>query len=156
MAEAALKIEEPLREIAQMRRFEIADLTTHGPWLLKRFAIMFPGMSEQNIAGYLRGLIYGNEHIFWYQPHAVALAEFIHAPGLKMTRLVQERFVWCENKDDKDQLENAADFYIHMKRWAKSKDAERMIVCENSDVPKPLIEARLGRLFDTKITFARL
>lgn len=154
MAEAALQLEE--RPIAQVRRFEISDLTTHGPWLMKRLSLAFPNMTDQNIAGYLRGLIYNNEHVFWYQPHAVALAEFVHAPGLRMTRLVQERFVWCENKDDKEQVENAADFYIHMKQWAKAKDAERIIVCENSDVPKALIEARLGRLFDTKVTHARV
>lgn len=154
MVEAVLSIEE--RPIAQMRRFEIADLTTHGPWLMKRLSAALPDMSEQQIAGYLRGLIYSNEHLFWYQPDAVALAEFVHAPGLYLTRVVQERFVWCKNKDSKEQLENAADFYIHMRQWAKSKEAVRIIVCENSDVPKSMIEARLGRLFDTKIMHARI
>ena len=154
MSEAALKIE--IREPAAVRRFELADLSQHGPWLLKRFASMFPEINEQRIAGYLRGLIYDNEHMFLYQDHAVALAQLVHSPGIKMVKIVQERFVWVEDREDKEQLEMAADFYNHMKVWAKRQDAERIIVCENTDVPKSLIEARLGRLFDTKVSHARV
>jgi hypothetical protein len=69
---------------------------------------------------------------------------------------VQERFVWVEDRTDKDQLENAADFYSHMHLWGKRQDVERIIVCEDTDVPKAMIEARLGRLFDAKITHARM
>ena len=157
MAELLLK--EPIEEIhekAFVRRFDIADLSTHGAWLMKRFAAKFSEMREQAIAGYLRGLIYDNEHTFLYQEHAVALAQFVHSPGIKPVRLVQERFVWVEDKTDKDQLEFAADFYDHIRQWAKGKDAERIIVCEDTDVPKSLIEARLGRVYDTKVSHARV
>ena len=153
MAEAALKIE--IREPAPVRRFEMADLSRHGPWLMKRFAAKFPDMSEQQIGGYLRGLISANMIQFLYQDHAVALAEVAYSPGIKQTMVVQERFVWVEDRNDKEQIESAADFYCQMKTWAKGMGAERIIVCEDSDVPKPLIEARLGRLLDTKITHAR-
>ena len=155
MAEAALKIEE-VHEPAFVRRFELADLSEHGPWLMKRFTVIFPELTEQWIAGYLRGVLYSNEHMFLYQDHAVALAQLVHSPGIKTVKIVQERFVFVENKDDKEQLECAADFYSHMKAWAKRQDAERIIVCENTDVPKTLIEQRLGRLFDTKISHARV
>jgi hypothetical protein len=154
MAEAALKIE--IREPAFIRRFEVADLSRHGPWLLKRFAAKFPDMNEQQIGGYLRGLTTANESLFLYQENAVMLAEVMYSPGIKRTMFVQERFVWVENRTDKDQLECAADFYDSMKAWAKGLGAERIIVCEDTDVPKTLIEARLGRLFDTKISHARV
>jgi hypothetical protein len=154
MTEAALKIE--AHEMAFVRRFELADLSQHGPWLMKRFAAKLPDVPEQRVAGYLRGLIYDNEHMFLYQDNAVALAQIIHTPGIKSGKIVQERFVWVENREDKQQLEFAADFYNHMKQWAKRQDAERIIVCEDTDVPKSLIEARLGRLFDTKISHARV
>ena len=144
------------REPAFVRRFELADLSRHGPWLMKRFALAFPEVPERTIAGYLRGLIESAEYMFLYQDHAVALAQLIHLPGFKVTSVVQERFVWVEDKNSKDQLEAAADMYDHMHEFAKRRAAERMFVCENTDVPKPLIEQRLGRLFDTKVTHARV
>jgi hypothetical protein len=154
MAEAALKTE--IREPAVVRRFEVADLSQHGPWLMKRFAMKFPDLTEQQIGGYLRGLTTANASMFLYQDHAVALAEVIYSSGIKRAMIVQERFVWVEDRTDKDQLDDAADFYGQMQTWAKSMGAERIIVCEDSDVPKTLIEARLGRLFDTKISYARV
>ena len=155
MAEAALKIEE-VHEPAFVRRFELADLSRHGPWLMKRFAAKLPDVQEQRIAGYLRGLVFDNEHMFLYQDHAVALAQMIHSPGIKTVKIVQERFVWVEDREDKQQLEFAADFYTHMKAWAKRMDAERIYVCEDTDVPKSLIEARVGRVFDAKISHVRV
>jgi len=155
MAEAALKIEE-VHDPAFVRRFELADLSEHGPWLMQRFAAKLPDVPEQRIAGYLRNMVFDNEHMFLYQPHALALAQIIHSPGLKTVRIVQERFVWVENREDKQQLEMAADFYAHMKAWAKRMDAERIYVCEDTDVPKSLIEQRLGRVFETKISHVRV
>ena len=154
MAEAALKQE--FHEFAFVRRFELADLSKHGPWLLKRFAAKLSEIPEQQIAGYLRGTLYDNEHCFLYQDHAVALAQLVHSPGIKTIKVVQERFVWVEDPQDKAQLAAAADFYEHFKLWGRRMGAERIIACEDTDVPKTLIEARLGRLFDTKVSHARL
>ncbi len=158
MSEVASKIEtiEEVRAPALVRRFESPDLSKHGPWLLKRFAAIFPELPERLVGAYLSGLIYDNEHAFFYQDHAVALAQLVHSPGIKSVKVVQERFVWVEDRTNKDQLENAADFYSHIKLWGTRQSAERIIVCESSDVPKNLIEARLGRLFDTKVTHARV
>lgn len=154
MAEPALKIEP--RDPVPVRRFEVADLSRHGPWLMKRFATKFPDLDERQIGGYLRGLTAANGSMFLYQDNAVALAEVVFSAGIKRVMMVQERFVWVEDRTDKDQLEDAADLYDHMKTWAKGLGAERIIVCEDSDVPKTLIEQRLGRLFDTKISHARV
>lgn len=154
MAEAALKIE--IREPATVRRFEVADLSRHGPWLLKRFANKFPDLAEQQIGGYLRGLTTANASMFVCTDNAVALAEVTYSSGIKQSMIVQERFVWIEDRNDKDQVEDAACLYDHIKSWAKGLGAERIIVCEDTDVPKAMIEARLGRLFDTKISYARL
>ena len=153
---AAIETVEEVRQPALVRRFEPADLSKHGPWLLKRFAMVFPDLPEKYVAGYLSGLIFDNEHAFFYQDHAVALAQLVHSPGIKTVKVVQERFVWVEDIKNKDQLENAAGFYAHIKLWGVRQGAERIIVCENSDVPKPLIEQWLGRLFDTKVTHARV
>lgn len=154
MAEAAVKVEP--RELVFVRRFEIADLTTHGPWLMKRFTQKRPDLQEQQIAGWLRGRIYDNEHLFLYQDNAVAMAQLVHSPGLKMVKVVQEHFVWVRNREDKTQLDHAADFYDHMKVWAQRLSAERIIVCEDTDVPKSLIQQRLGRVYDTTVSHARV
>lgn len=154
MSEVASNVE--TREPVAIRRFEPADLSSHGPWLLKRLGIIFPDMTEKFFAGYLSRLVFDNEHSFLYQSHAVALFQVTHSPGIKTTKVVQERFVWVEDPKDKEQLEAAADFYTHVKLWATRQSAERIIVMENSDVPKALVELRLGRLFDTKISYARL
>lgn len=141
---------------AIVRRFSTADLSQHGGWILRRLQLQFPDVAERFIAGWLSGLIDNNENLFLYQPHAVGLAQIVSMPGLRPGKMVQERFVWVEDKANKDQVELAADFYDSFLQWGKSQAAERMIVCENTDVPKTMIEARLGRLFNTTIVHARL
>lgn len=148
--------EEKVRVPVPVRRFEMADLTQHGPWLMKRFVSKFPDTNERYMAGYLSRLLYDNEHLFLYQPHAVALAQLVLSPGIRPVKIVQERFVWVEDRNDKQQLEDAADFYSEMKLWGKRQSAERIFACEDTDVPKPLIVARLGRLFDATVSHARI
>lgn len=154
------KIEEKQVEIsrirAPIRRFAPADLSQHGPWILRRLMQMFPEADEHWLAGWLRGNIYDNAHLFLYQPHAVCLAQVIMLPSIKPTRVVQERFVWVEDKNDKDQLDAAADFYEDMGLWALNQRIDRLFVCENTDVPKEKIEKRIGRIFNTTISHVRL
>lgn len=146
----------PLHVPADIRRFGIADLSTHGGWILKRLMPKFPDVPERFIGGWLSGLIADNEHLFLYQKHAVALAQVISTPGLRPGKMIQERFVWVEDKSDKEQVESAADFYNNFAEWGRGQRAERIVCCEDTDVSKSLIEARIGRLFDTKISHARL
>ena len=87
----------------------------------------FPDLSEQAIGGYLRGLVASNTVQFLYQDHAVALAEIVYSSGIKRAMIVQERFVWVEDRTDKEQLENAADLYCQMQTWARGLGAERII-----------------------------
>ena len=154
MTEAVLKIDRPAP--VTVRRFSTADLSEHGGWILKRLQLQFPDMPERFIGGWLSSLISNNENLFLYQPHAVALAQIVSTPSLRPGKMVQERFVWIEDKTDKDQIELAADFYDSILQWGKAQGAERIIVCENSDVPKTKIEERLGRLFNTTIVHARI
>jgi hypothetical protein len=148
--------EEKVHVPAPVRRFEMADLSQHGPWLMKRFIAKFPDADERYMAGYLSGLVYDNSHMFLYQPHAAALAQIVLSPGIKPVKIIQERFVWVEDRNSKEQLEAAADFYSEMKLWGKRQSAERIFACEDTDVPKPLIVARLGRLFDATVSHARI
>ena len=155
MSETAPK-EVELHIPAPTRRFELADLSRHGPWLMKRFAQKLPDIHERFVAGYLSRLVYDNEHFFRYQDHAVALFQLIHSPGIKTVKIVQERFVWVEDKEDKNQIKNAAEFYYEFLKWAKSQSAEVIIVEENTDCPHDMIKEKLGRIFSRAQQFARV
>ena len=143
-------------EPAFVRRMEVGDLTKHGPWLMERLTALAPHLTAQNAAGWIRGFIYSNEHLFLYQDHAVALVQAVPGYGLTSMLVVQERFVWVEDKEDKAQLKAAADFYLHIYDWAKLKGAEQMICMESSDVPQQMIEERVGRLFKFETRYARI
>src|SRR6266436_8828372 len=96
---------EALRERAAIRRFSTADLSQHGHWIMERLTQMLPGVDEHWLAGWLRGMIYDNGHLFLYQEHAVCLAQVVMLPSIKPTKVVQERFVWIEDKNSKAQQE---------------------------------------------------
>jgi hypothetical protein len=86
----------------------------------------------------------------------VALSQRVPGYGLKSQFVIQEQFVWVQNKKDQQQVEDAADFYVHFERWAKTQGAERLIAMENSDVPQAMVEERLGRLFKFETRYARV
>lgn len=150
----AAVVEAP-REPVFVRRFDRADLSKHGPWLLPRL-VEAVGITEQAAAGWLQSFILSNEHLFLFQDHAVALAQAVPGYGLKNQIVIQERFVFVENREDKQQIRDAAEFYEHFHDWAKLKGAEQLIALEQSDVPQAMIEERLGRLFKFETRYARI
>jgi hypothetical protein len=155
MAALAEKIQE--REIAPIRRFEMADLSKHGLWLMKRLLQAFPDMTEQSAGGYIRSILYSNDSYFLFQEHAVALAQFVSGYDMRAKPVVQERFVFVENKSDDSQIEAAADFYTEFYRWALLKGIEEIIVDENTDVPRALIEERTkARLFKRELMYLKV
>jgi len=139
-----------------IRHFDTADLTTHGPWLLPRMVKTFSHMNDRAAASFLQTINYHNEWLFLYQAHGVALAQVMAAHTLQGRPVVHERFVWVEDKEDKEQVKQAAEFYVEFLRWAKSLSAEAIIVEENTDVPHELIKEKLGRIFTRQQQFARV
>ncbi len=142
-------------ELPAIRRFSLADLSSHGPWLVPRLVTALE-LPEQRIAGWLRGMLDSNEFLFLYQPHSVALAEMQRANGLADKPIVRERFVLAENPDDITHVREAAGFYDEFKRWAKNLGAEIVIVEEFSNVPHDAIKEKLGRIFTRTQQFARV
>jgi hypothetical protein len=155
MNSPALKVVEP-SPAPVIRRFDTADLTRHGAWILPRMMKAFPHMSERSVAGFLQTINYNNEYLLLYYEHGVALAQIMSAHSLDAKPIVYERFVWVENPEDKEQVRNAAEFYTEFYRWAKSQSAEVIIVEENTDVPHELIKEKLGRIFTRQQQFARV
>lgn len=137
------------------RRFELGDLTRHGPWMLKRY-MEITGLPEAQAAGWLRSMLYSNEHMFLYQDRGAALAQIIPNYGIKRQLIVHEIFVWLEDKEDKKLQHRGRDFYAHFVRWGKLQGADMMIVMENSDVPQMLAEQDTGRIFKFETRYARI
>ena len=154
MSETA-EVLEPFEMTNTTRRFEIADLSKHGPWVLRRYAEI-TGRTEQQAAGWLRAMINSNEHMFLYQDRGVALAQVVPNFGLKRQLVIHEQFVWIEDKEDKKLQHRARDFYAHFCRWGKLQGAEMIIVMENSDVPQMLVEQETGRIFKFETRYARI
>lgn len=139
-----------------VRRFEIPDLDRHGKWILPRLLAAFPHLNERSAAGFLTSLVYSNEHLFLYLPHAVGLAQVVSSHTLSPKPVVWERFVWVENPEDKEQLASAAALYERFMTWGKQMGVETMIVEEMTDVPHEQIKAVVGRVFNRQQQFVRL
>ena len=155
MAEPALKLVVPA-PLPVIRRFDTADLSKHGKWIVPRMMAQFPHMNERAVATFLQNIIYNNEWLLLYSEEGVALAQVMSAHTLTARPIIYERFVWVENPQDKQQIKNAAEFYTEFYRWAKSQSAEVIIVEESTDVPHDLIKEKLGRIFSRQQQFARL
>lgn len=153
MAEPALKLVSPAPAI---RRFDTADLSRHGKWILPRMLQTYRHMNDRAAATFLQNIQYNNEYLFLYSETGVALAQTMSAHSLDAKPIVYERFVWVENKDDPEQIKQAAAFYHEFSKWAKSQSAEVIIVEENTDVPHDMIKEKLGRIFSRAQQFARV
>ena len=151
MSLAAEKIE-PRQAVS---RFDFGDLSRHGKWLVPRL-VQALGLPEQRLGGWIRSLIDNREFLFLSQEHSCALAEVALVNGLADKPVVRERFVFAEDIDNPDHIEEAALFYDEFRRWAKSLGAEIMLVEELSNVPDEMIKNKLGRVFIREQRFVRL
>jgi hypothetical protein len=148
-------VQRPGIELPAIRRFELGDLSSHGGWLIPRLVTALE-LPEQRLAGWLRGMIDTNEHLFLRQEHSVALAELQRANGLADKPIVRERFVLAQDVENPEHIKEAADFYDEFKRWARNLGAEIIIVEELSNVPHDTIKEKLGRIFARQQQFARV
>lgn len=139
-----------------IRRFDTADLSKHGAWIMPRMQAAFPHLNERGVATFLQTIIYNNEYLLLYQDEGVALAQVMSAHTLTARPIIHERFVWIEKPDDKEQQKRGAEFYVEFRRWAKSQSAEVIIVEDNSDIPHEMIKEKLGRIYTRQQQFARL
>ena len=146
----------PKRDASALRRFELGDLSRHGGWLMARLTAAFPRITSREMQGWLRGIVYSNEFCFLYQDNSVGLAQVVRTFTLTPKPVVQERFVFVEDKDNPEHVEQAANFDEEFGRWAKNKDCETILVEELTDVPHELIKDRLGRLFTKQQTVAKV
>lgn len=152
MAVALIK-EEPDFAI---RRFEIADLSEHGGWIMERLLKIYPHMNERGVAGWLRGIVASADFLFLYHPNAVALAQTVQYDPLDPKMVVREAFVWAKDPENKAHVAAAAEFYEKFTQWAKAQMLDVVIVEERTDVPHDTIKDKLGRVFTKQQNFARV
>lgn len=138
------------------RRFDVPDLDRHGLWLIPRLKQQYPHLNERGLLSWIRNIVFVNDWHFICQGTAVALAQCVSAHTLNPKPIIQEHFVWVQDRENKEQLAAAACFYEDFARWAKHHGADVLTVGENSDVPPELIKEKLGRLFIRQQQFARV
>lgn len=157
MALPAQVMEPEISQQVYPRRFELPDLSQHGGWMLKRLLAKYKHLTEQQLAGWLRGIIYSNEFFCQWLPHAVALFQVERAHTLNPQPLIREHFVWALDPKNPDHINEAAEFYTAVLQWARSQNAGTIIVEENSDVPHELIKSKCeARVFSREQKFVRL
>lgn len=142
-------------ELPAIKRFDLADLSKHGIWLVPRLVAAME-LPEQRLGGWLRSMIDSNDYLFLQQDHSVALAEVQRVNGLADRPVVRERFVLAQDRDNVVHQKEAAAFYDEFKRWAKGMGAEIVIVGELTDVPADMIKEKFGRIFTRTQQFARV
>ena len=139
-----------------MRRFSTADLNEHGAWLLARMLKVYPHLHERTIAGYLRSMVESNEHLFLYQPNSVALVQLERGFTLEPESVVRERYVLARDPANVEHVKKAAQFYGHIREWARHLGVKIVVLGDMSDVPLDMIQKTLGKPFDKRLTFVRL
>ena len=77
---AALKLVEMPAPV--IRRFNSADLTKHGAWILPRLIQSYPHMNERAAATFLQNIMWNNEYLLLYSETGVALAQIMLAHSL--------------------------------------------------------------------------
>ena len=142
----------PVAGLPAVRRFEMADLSRHGGWIIKRMQQARPTLSDAQVMTWLKSLIYSSEYLFLYQDHGCACAQTVREETLGGAPVVRERFVFAEEGFQAE----AASFYTEFQQWARNQGVTTIIVEEMTDVPHDMIKDRLGRLFERKQVFARL
>lgn len=139
-----------------LRRFALADLSEHGPWILGRLLKLHPHLDQRTLAGYMRGMVDSNDFLFLYQPNSVALFSLERGDILSPKPVVREHFVFIREPDDAEHLVEAGAFYEHVKMWSKNLGAEFLMLSDKSDVPLDKIQRKLGKTFERQVSYARV
>lgn len=145
------------QELPATRRFELADITQHGGWLLPRLVKTYPHLTERTALGFLHNVLYNSEFHFCYAPHAAGLVQIERTHTLANRPIVREKFVWVQDIRDATHVAEALAFYDEFITWARHHGADTMIVEESSDVPHEQVREKFDkRIFVREQKFVRI
>lgn len=122
-----------------VRRFGINDVQDMGLWILECLKPDYPHLTEQTLAGWLRGCMENNEYCFVRTANAVGLA-VRGSKTLESRPTVDEVFVLARAGHN----DEAGAIYGQFRSWAKGINASEMHVGYNSDFTLAKIKAVLG------------
>ena len=145
-----------ITDVSSLRRFQVPDLDRHRGWMIGRLKTAYAHLNDANLVGWIRNVIYNAEYLFLYQDNSAALFQVLSSHTLRPDPLVQESFVFCEDKENPDHVEQAANFYIEVAKWAKHQGAKTIIVEELTDVPHEIIKEKIGRLLNRQQVFHKV
>lgn len=140
-------------DVPTIRRFGVADFSSHAKWVLPRILAAYPHLTERTAAGWLRNVADSSDYLFLLRDHAVALAQMERSYVLSPLPVVRERFVLAESEK---HVKEAAEFYDEFARWAKNLGAKTLIVEELTDVPHEKIVERLGTIYSMSQKYAKV
>jgi hypothetical protein len=147
----------PVPIVPEVRRFEVPDMTGKGMWIMQRLLATFPHLSQQQLYGWLGGLIYSPEYLFLHQSRSVGLAQLVSTFTLTPRPVVEVRFVFVADKEAHTDQEQGAEFYPEFLRWGRNKNADTIVFDDMmSDVPEELIRKKVGRLLTRQLSFAKV
>ncbi len=133
----------PLPSVA-VSRFTMTDFPAYAPWLFARLKEEWPNLTEQMIAGWLRGRMESNEFCVVKTALAVGLAELVHRP-LATEADVMVVFVYPQDDSQEASLEAAA-IYRQFAQWAKTLRSRDLTIDDNPEIPLGLIEKACGQI----------
>lgn len=154
---ATAEVLKPQVELPAIRRFELADISQHGHWLLPRLVKAYPHLTMQTANGFLHNILYSPEFHFCYAPHAAGLVQVERVHSLAARPVVREKFVWVQDVKNPEHIAEAAAFYDDFIAWAKRQNADAMIVEEATDVPHEMVREKFkARIFTREQKFVRI
>ena len=129
-----LQIEPETRVPPIVGRFQLADVTTRGAWLLKRLAERWPHISEATFAGRMRAWIGSNSHHFVKGANGVALFRLIRSE-LDPLPFVEEVFLFTQEPKTANTASerDAVALYKEAARWARNLGATRVAIFRAAD-----------------------
>lgn len=142
-------------DFSTLRRFELPDMDRHAAWFTDRIRKAFE-MNDRQLIGWLRTMVFSNEHLFLFQDHSVAMFQIMSAHTLQPQPVIYERFVFAEDKENAEHVAQASMFYVEAMKWGRHLGADAVIVEQRSDVPHEMIRERMGRLLTRQEVFYRL
>lgn len=142
MSQALLQSHVPeARIIASVSKFQVADFTTRGAFLVERMSPLWPQVNANNITGHLMPYMGSNQHIFIKNDVAVALGMRMQKP-FETAPYVEAVFGFCDG-DMKVNGTKLLQLYREMMRWGKELGATEFRPGHVSDLPHGTLKAML-------------
>jgi len=146
----------PEHQKVSLRRFDLGDLQTHGEWLVARLREVYSYLPPKEIAGWIRGILESNEHMFLRNENSVGCAQLTRTQfALKPS--VRVNFVLARDFGNGAHVAEAALFYHEFKRWADNVGAGEIVLGILNDISREDIRKIIGaRIFSREEWFAKL